>query len=159
MSLGLSSPWLRPSGRANLQQRIISQLGDFELSGGLTQSAVFTALEAITEGDAVYVNSSGRVGRARADASSTMHAIGVAAESIASLGAGRVITHGPKRTANYDASGRLGLFAFVSPTTAGGVTGVPPSSSGQIRQQVGIWQDRTLLYVSLGGASQVGGVL
>ena len=142
-----------------MQQRIIHPLDNFELAAGIVQTEVFTALEAITEGDAVYVNSSGRVGRARADASSTMHAIGVAAEAIASLGAGRVITHGPKRTDNYDASGRLGLFAWVSPTTAGGVTGVPPTSSGQIRQQVGVWRERRLLYVSLGGASQVGGTL
>ena len=142
-----------------MRQRIIGQVDGFDLSTGLAQIEVFTALEAITEGDAVYVNSSGRIGRARADASSTMHAVGVAAESIASLGAGRVVTHGPKRTDNYDASGRLGLFAWVSPTTAGGVTGVPPTSSGQIRQQVGVWRERRLLYVSLGGASQVGGVL
>ena len=142
-----------------MRQRIIEQVGDFELSTGLVQVEVFTALEAITEGDAVYVNSSGRIGRARADASATMHSIGVAFESIASLGAGRVVTHGPKRTDNFDASGRLGLFAWVSPTTAGGVTGIPPSSSGQIRQQVGIWRERRLLYVSLGGASQVGGTL
>lgn len=142
-----------------MRQRLIGQIGNFDLEAGIVQTVVVTALEAITEGDAVYVNSSGRIGRARADASSTMHAIGVAAEAIASLGAGRVITHGPKRTANYDASGRLGLFAWVSPTTAGTVTGVPPSASGQIRQQVGIWQDRTLLYVTLGGASQVGGAL
>ena len=142
-----------------MRQRIIDQDDGFNLSPGLAQIEVFTALEAITEGDAVYVNSSGRVGRARADASSTMHAVGVAAESIASLGAGRVVTHGPKRTDNYDASGRLGLFAWVSPTTAGGVTGVPPTSSGQIRQQVGVWRERRLLYVSLGGASQVGGSL
>ena len=142
-----------------MQERILRSIDDFELSVGRVQLEVFTALEAITEGDAVYVNTSGRVGRARADASSTMHAVGVAAEAIASLGAGRVITHGPKRTDNYDASGRLGLFAWVSPTTAGGVTGVPPSASGQIRQQVGVWRERRLLYVSLGGASQVGGVL
>ena len=142
-----------------MQPRIIHPISQFELEPDLAQIEVFTALEAITEGDAVYVNSSGRIGRARADASSTMHSNGVAAESIGSLAAGRVITHGPKRTDNYDASGRLGLFAWVSPTTAGGVTGVPPSSSGQIRQQVGVWRERRLLYVSLGGASQVGGVL
>ena len=142
-----------------MQPRSVRRIGDFELESGSAQMEVFTALEAITEGDAVYVNTSGRVGRARADASSTMHAVGVAFESIASLGAGRVVTHGPKRTDNYDASGRLGLFAWVSPSTAGGVTGVPPTSSGQIRQQVGIWRDRRLLYVTLGGASQVGGVL
>lgn len=142
-----------------MRQRIIGQIDDFDLAVGRAQIEVFTALEAITEGDAVYVNTSGRVGRARADASSTMHAVGVAFESIASLGAGRVVTHGPKRTDNYDASGRLGLFAWVSPTTAGGVTGVPPTASGQIRQQVGIWRERRLLYVSLGGASQVGGSL
>ena len=142
-----------------MRQRIIGQVDGFDLSTGLAQIEVFTALEAITEGDAVYVNSSGRIGRALANASSTMHAIGVAAEAIASLGAGRVVTHGPKRTDNYDASGRLGLFAWVSPTTAGGVTGVPPTSSGQIRQQVGVWRERRLLYVSLGGASQVGGSL
>ena len=142
-----------------MQPRSVRRVGDFELESGSAQMEVFTALEAITEGDAVYVNTSGRVGRARADASSTMHAIGVAFESIASLGAGRVVTHGPKRTDNYDASGRLGLFAWVSPSTAGGVTGVPPTSSGQIRQQVGVWRERRLLYVTLGGASQVGGVL
>lgn len=142
-----------------MRQRIIGQVDDFDLSVGRAQIEVFTAAAAITEGDAVFVNSSGRIDRARADASSTMHAVGVAAEAIASGGAGRVVTQGPKRSSNYDASGRLGLFAWVSPTTAGEVTGVPPTSSGQIRQQVGIWRERRLLYVSLGGASQVGGVL
>lgn len=142
-----------------MQQRIIHLLTNFELEAGRIQTVVVTALEAITEGDAVYVNSSGRVGRARADASSTMHAVGVAFEAIASLGAGRVVTHGPMRSDNYDASGRLGLFAYVSPTTAGGVIGTPPASSGQIVQQIGIWQERRLLYVSLGGAFQRGGTL
>lgn len=142
-----------------MQPRSVRRIGDFELQPGSAQIEVFTSLEAITEGDAVYVNTSGRVGRARSDASSTMHAVGVAYEAIASLGAGRVVTHGPMRSDNYDASGRLGLFAWVSPSAAGGVTGVPPSSSGQIRQQVGVWRERRLLYVSLGGASQVGGVL
>lgn len=142
-----------------MQQRIIRQVDDFDLAVGRKETEVFTAAAAITEGDAVFVNSSGRVDRARADASSTMHAVGVAFEAIASGGAGRVVTHGPMRSDNYDASGRLGLFAWVSPTTAGGVTGVPPSSSGQIRQQVGVWRERRLLYVSLGGASQVGGTL
>lgn len=142
-----------------MRQRIVHPIDDFELAAGRRETAVFTAAEDITEADAVYVNSSGRIGRARADASSTMHAVGVAYEAIASLGAGRVVTHGPHRSDNFDASGRLGLFAWVSPTTAGGVTGVPPSSSGQIRQQIGVWRERRLLYVSLGGASQVGGTL
>ena len=142
-----------------MQKRIIHPISDFELEPDRTQLSVFTAAAAITEGDAVFVNSSGRVDRARADASSTMHAVGVAYEAIASAGRGRIVTHGPMRSDNYDGSGRLGLFAWVSPTTAGGVTGVPPSSSGQIRQQVGVWRERRLLYVSLGGASQVGGVL
>lgn len=142
-----------------MQQRIIHPIDDFELRTGRIQTAVFTTLEAITEGDAVYVNSSGRIGLARADASSTMHAIGVASEGIASGFAGLVVTHGPKRTDNYDASGRLGLNAFVSPTTAGGVAGIPPSASGQIVQQIGVWRERRLLYVSLGGAFQRGGTL
>ena len=142
-----------------MQPRSVRRIGDFELQPGLVQLEVFEAAAAITEGDAVFVNSSGRVDRARADASSTMHAIGVAFEAIASGGRGRVVTHGPKRTDNYDASGRLGLFAYVSPTTAGGVTGVQPSSSGQIVQQIGVWRERRLLYVSLGGAFQRGGAL
>jgi hypothetical protein len=142
-----------------VQSRIIHPLGDFDLQPGRAQIEVFEAAAAITEGDAVFVNSSNRIDRARADASATMHAVGVAFEAIASAGRGRVVTHGPMRSDNYDASGRLGLLAWVSPTSAGGVTGVPPSASGQIRQQVGIWRERRLLYVSLGGASQVGGVL
>ena len=142
-----------------MQSRIIHPLGDFDLQTGRAQIEVFEAAVAITEGDAVFVNSSNRIDRARADASATMHAVGVAFEAIASAGRGRVVTHGPMRSDNYDASGRLGLFAWVSPTTAGGVTGVQPSASGQIRQQVGVWRERRLLYVTLGGASQVGGVL
>lgn len=142
-----------------MRQRFIRRVGDFEREPDGTEIAIFTAAAAITEGDAVFVNSSGRVDRARADASATMHAVGVAYEAIASAGAGRVVTHGPMRSDNYDASGRLGLFAYVSPTSAGGVTGVPPSSSGQIRQQVGVWRERRLLYVTLGGATQVGGTL
>lgn len=142
-----------------MQQRIIHQSGNFDLAPGLVQTIVLPALEAITEGDAVYVNSSGRVGRALANASSTMHAIGVAFEAIASGGAGQVVTHGPHRSANYDASGRLGLTAYVSPTAAGGIATTPPTASGQIVQQVGFWQERRVLYVSLGAAFQRGGVL
>ena len=142
-----------------MQQRIIHPVTDFELSLDRTQMSVFTAAAAITAGDSVFVNSSGRIDRAQANASSTMHAIGVAFEGIASGGAGRVVTHGPMRSDNYDSSGYLGLNAYVSPTTAGGVSATPPASSGQIVQQIGVWRERGLLFVSLGGAFQRGGTL
>ena len=134
-----------------MHQRIVHPIGDFELAPGRVQIAIFTTLEAITEGDAVYANTSGNIGRAQADASSTMPAIGVASEGIASGGAGQVVTHGPVRSTNYDSSGFIGREAWVSDAAAGALLNVPPSTSGLLRQQLGVWQEREVLYVTLAG--------
>ena len=140
-------------------QRMVHPVDPSELEDYGVQFVSFRPLETITEGDAVYVNASGYIGRARADASGTMHAIGAAFRSIASGLLGRVITQGAFHSSNYNFSGFIGRQAFVSPTAAGGYSTTPPASSGQIVQQVGLFMDGSGLYVSIQGAFQRGQTL
>ena len=121
--------------------------------------ATFSSLEAITEGDAVYVNTSSYIGRAQANASSTMQAIGVAQRGILSGQPGRVITGGRKSTSNYSFSGFHGRQGYVSTGSAGGVQTTPPTSSGQVSQVLGFIADQTTLFVQPQRTWQVGGSL
>lgn len=122
--------------------------------------ATFTTLEAITESDGIYQNASGYIGRAQANASSTMHAIGLAHRGIASGRVGRVVTHGPYTSPNLDGSGFIGRNAYISPTTPGAILTTPPTASGQIVQAIGFWgPTRRDIYVSVQGATQRGGTL
>lgn len=143
-----------------MQQRSVHPIGPSELEDAGVSFATFTTLETITESDGVYQNASGYIGRARADASSTMHAIGLAHRGIASGQPGRVVTHGPYRSDNLDGSGYIGRNAYISPSTAGALLTTPPTGSGQIVQAIGFWgPTRREVYVSLQGATQRGGTL
>ena len=140
-----------------MQQRIVHPIGPSELEDYGLLLQTYRTLEAITEGDAVYLNASGYLGRARANSSTTMHAIGVAHRAIASGIQGRVVTHGPFRTSGYNFSGFIGRNAYVSPDTVGAISTTPPTSSGQIVQHIGFLSDGSLLYVSIGTSFQRGG--
>lgn len=140
-------------------QHQVHAIGPFELEDAGVVFAEFTTLETITEADAVYVNSSGRIGRARADASSTMHAIGAAFRGIASGLLGRVVTQGLLHSANYNFSGGIGRFGYVSTSAAGGVQITPPSASGQLVQVIGHIRNSSGLYVAIQGAFQRGQTL
>ena len=98
------------------------------------------AIDTIAQGDTVFVNASGRIQRAQANASATMEAIGVAHRAMASGNIGRVVMGGgPFFAANYNASGFIGLDAFVSSATAGAIATVAPGASGSIAQVIGRW--------------------
>lgn len=109
--------------------------------------ATFNSRDTIAEGDAVYVNASGYILRARADASATMHGIGVAFRGVASGNNGKVVMTGSKFTTNYNGSGFVGLEAFISAVTAGAITGTAPASSGQIAQTIGVWTSQSSIFV------------
>lgn len=138
------------------QQRSIHPTSRFDLEEPDLIFGQFTTLEAITEADSLYLNSSGYIGRARANSSTTMHAIGVAAEGIASGLIGRVKTHGRHSSTNYNFSGFIGRLGYVSTGSAGGVQTTPPAASGQLSQVIGHMIDASTLYVAIQGAFQVG---
>lgn len=113
----------------------------------------------IVEASVVYVDSSGFIARAQANASSTMHGIGLAVHPIPSGFVGRVRTRGPLTSDNLDFSGFIGRNAYVSAAAAGAVSTTPPTASGQIVQQIGFMRGRRTISVSIGGAFQRGGSL
>lgn len=136
--------------------QVVHPAGAQELIEARRTLGEFTTLETITDGDAIYLNASGYIGRARANASGTMHAAGVAVQDIASGRVGQVQLAGRKYSANYNFSGFVGLNAYVSAASAGAILGTKPTASGQIVQQVGFILNQTTLQVSIGGAYQVG---
>lgn len=107
------------------------------LAYGVTVREQYTSLEALSDGDPVYLNTSGYIGQARSNASSTMHAIGVIDGDVLSGVAGQVIIHGPHESSNYDFSGFIGKLGYVSPDTTGGIETSDINSSGEIVQSVG----------------------
>lgn len=142
-----------------MRERIIHRIGPADITEDVHDSA-FQTLEAIAEGDAVYLNASGYIGLARANASGTMHAIGVAVRAIQSGLPGGVRSFGKVGSSNYDFSGFIGKNAYVSPDTAGGVAAdTPPAASGQIIQLLGIPVSQRILLVNVGSAAQFGGGL
>ena len=140
-------------------QRIVHPIDPSDLEDAGLVFAQFRTLEAITQGDSIYVNASGYIGRALATASGTMHAIGVAHRAIASGLIGRIVTHGAFHTSGYNASGFIGLLAYVSTGSAGGVQTTQPTASGQLVQAVGHWVDGSGVYVAIQGAYQRGQTL
>lgn len=141
-----------------LEQRPVNQIGPLDIPVGLFD-VNFRTVETITQGDALYVNASTYVGRARANASSTMHAIGFAREDAASGLPVGVRLRGSIESTNYNFSGFLGRFAYVSTGSAGGLQATPPASSGQIVQVAGVITGRQKIEISFGIAAQVGGAI
>ena len=99
---------------------------------------VFTAGEAVSKFQAVYMRSDGEVGPADSSATGTMPAIGVAIEAASDGGAIRVLTHGILRDdssfgSNMTEGGRI----YVS-ETAGAMTQTAPSDDGDMVQIIGI---------------------
>jgi len=141
-----------------LQGRIVFRIGEQELTEDVHDFAL-VAFEAIAEGDGVYINSSSRVAPARADASGTMHVAALAVTAIASGDLGPLRDRGPLPSTNYDFSGFVGQNAYISTGTAGQITEVVPSASGQIVQQVGTIRAPNLIQIDIGpGAQRDGGL-
>ena len=136
--------------------RQVRSIGPEEIAEARRRLGAFRSQDTIADGDAVYVNTSGYIARAQANASGTMHAVGVADQAIASGQQGAVVFAGHKYSSNYNFSGFVGLNAYVSAATAGAMLGTQPTASGQIVQQVGVITGRQTIQVSIGGAFQKG---
>mgnify|MGYP001611171623 CR=1 FL=1 len=141
-----------------LRQRVIHPIGKSEIELGIHDLAIISQ-DTIAEGDALYVSSSGYIARARADASGTMHAIGVAVRATSSGNPGPVRTEGELDSGNYSFSGYIGRLAYVSVATAGAITAIPPAASGNIEQVIGVIAGRTKIIVRPGRSIQRGGGL
>lgn len=116
----------------------------------------FEAAAALTKGQAVYINGTGKVDLAQADASSTAPVLGLVFDTtIASAAVGSIVTDGPLEatTAIWDAltgdTGGLtpGASYFLSDATAGAITKVSPSAAGKYSVYVGQAFSATTLQV------------
>lgn len=139
-------------------RHIIHRIGPHEIAEDVHDNA-FRPLEALGEGDTVYMNASGYIGLARANASGTMHAIGVTVRAASSGLVGPIRSYGRLVSSSFDFSGFIGKNAYVSPDTAGGITLLPPSNSGEIIQLVGMPVSQRELMVNIGAAAQRDGGL
>lgn len=130
------------------------RIGPFDVAENLNDQ-VATTLSALTDGDAVYLNSNG-IGPAQANASSTMHAIGVAIGSANSGDPASWRPNGVYTSSQYNFSGDIGKNLYVSTGTAGGLVTEPPGSSGQIVQLMGFVLSQTSIMIQPGTPVQVG---
>ena len=78
-----------------------------------------------------------KVAPAKADAASSMPAIGLVYEDILNGGEGQAVSFGKAGGLNT-ASYAVGDTVYVSPTTAGGLTNIKPSGVDEFIQNVGI---------------------
>jgi len=120
-------------------------------SGVYTTNPSYTAGEALLKGDAVYINSDGKVWKAKADAAATMPAMGFAAAAADAEAAVSII--GPGQI--MDAVQGGGAFTvsgecWVSAATAGAVTQTAPVGSANVQQSVGRMATAANLHVVLG---------
>jgi hypothetical protein len=135
-------------------QQIVHPFGPHDLEDAGLVFATFQSIDTIAEGDSLYLNASGRVAPTLANASATMHSIGVAFRGAASGDLVKVVVFGQKSAPNYNASGFIGLDAFVSAATAGRITGTAPAASGNIAQVIGRWFSGSGLLVQVSRGRQ-----
>lgn len=104
-----------------------------------------TAFEALAAGDFVYVRSDGQIAKAIATAAATL-AAGFVLQAFAAAATATVYLD----TKNTALSGLTpGATYFLSGTTAGAVTTVPVTASGQYLQAVGRATSATVLSVEI----------
>jgi hypothetical protein len=132
---------------------------DKHLDEDITVRDWYTPLETITDGDCFYRGSASTVGRARANASSTMACVAIATADIASGIAGKGQRAGPFHSANYNFSGYVGLQAYVNPAAAGPPVAIHSATSGQLVQSVGEICDQSGIIIQIGACLQQGGGL
>ena len=135
------------------RSRTAHRLGPSEITEDLVDLN-FTTADTFAEGDLAYVNASGYILRAQANASASMHAIGALVKAAASGLQASIRNRGPFDSTNYDFSGFIGRYAYVSTSTAGAIQTNAPGLSGQIVQVVGYMAERRKLVISLGHAFQ-----
>lgn len=132
------------------------QAGDIILAGSTTQS--FSAINenagAISQGQVVYVSSSGNVNLANNAAEATAKAIGVVEDaSIASTASGSVLTDGAITIADWTTiAGAATLTAgavYFLDGVDGNITTIPPTLAGSYVVRIGTAISTTTLEVSI----------
>lgn len=132
------------------------QAGDNILAGSTTQS--FSAINenagAISQGQVVFVSSSGSVNLANNTSEATAKAIGVVEDaSIASTASGSVLTDGAITVANWTAiAGAPTLTAgsvYFLDGVGGNITTIPPILAGSYVVRIGTAISTTTLEVSI----------
>lgn len=117
----------------------------------------FEAASALTKGQAVYINTTGKVALAKADAAATTSVVGLVADAAISSGAvGSVVTDGPLEatTEIWDAltgeTGGLtpGANYFLSDADAGSIVKVGPTQAGKYSVYVGQAFSATTLQIA-----------
>ena len=127
------------------------------LQAGVGMLMPYTSVDnSIADGDAVYVNTSGKIARAQANASGTMPAIGITMGAIASGQQGNVMVQGLYSGVNMSGL-QVGQSVFVSPVQAGKLIIHQPTLSGQIVQRMGYAHNASTIYIIRGDQFQVGG--
>ena len=107
-----------------------------------------TAFENVTEGDALYMRTSdGQVGKATASdgTSEAATVVGFANATATANTTVKVIVVGLKTMSGLDA----GDLYFLSPSTAGAITLIPPSSAGQAVVRLGEAATTTTLAIQI----------
>jgi len=96
-----------------------------------------TAGENMGIGSAVYMRSTGKCWRAKADAETSSPAIGLSTSSITADATGTILLYGNYR---YDvwSFNTIGNLVYLSTVTAGGLTTTIPANSGHVVQVVGV---------------------
>tara|TARA_A100001515_G_scaffold144524_1_gene148844 strand:+ start:20809 stop:22722 length:1914 start_codon:yes stop_codon:yes gene_type:complete len=104
---------------------------------GITATFSNATGSTIAKGKAVYISGDNQIALARANADSTMPAIGIAIADIANSGTGKVLLSGFIHDADIlDCT--IGGEMYVSEDTAGALTKTLPASSGDRVQVVGV---------------------
>jgi hypothetical protein len=107
-------------------------------------SSAFVAAVNIPQGAAVYINSSGQIALAQANALGTSGVIGIAPAFINEGNTGPVQFGGSLKLPAPPAGSPVpGAPIFLSPTVPGGLTTVEPASEGQYDVQLGYLEATT----------------
>jgi hypothetical protein len=108
-------------------------------------------------GDAVYIDSNGKVQQARANAAATSDAVGILA-AIAVPGATAAATDDGVTVVPFGPVGGYsgltpGAIYYVSDTTAGDITATAPSGAGKWAKSIGYAESASVLFVDPGIAA------
>ncbi len=109
----------------------------------------YTAGENLLLGNTVYINTDGKVYKAKADGIATMPGIGI---TLGAAGAGdqvSVLQAGQPATVIRDGNFFANDIIVVSPINAGSLTKVPPTAVGQFVQIMGIAKDTSSLVLQI----------
>jgi hypothetical protein len=108
---------------------------------------VYTAGEALSAGDVVYISGTNQVMKARADVMATARAIGIADEAISNGNTGAIMVAGNRAVNGVSTAG---ITYFLSDSAAGQVTSTPPTGSGRIVLEIGVSSSTTNLELKIG---------